>query len=240
VSLTATILARLAQNVAVVSLPTSTDSKLKHLELIALQDARALVVVVLEGAVVKEKLFTFSEGVTQPNMAVISARLNSLYDGLTSRQIVAKQAELSALEKQATDYLVTIMQAEDSKEYQEPYLEGWHFMLNQPEFAQSERMRVLMELVERRGLLKVIVPGKLSQQGVHVIIGKENHDEAIQNCSVVICHYGVPDQANGTIAVVGPTRMPYSRTIPTVFFLSSVLSQLVAGLYGKNIYAEQD
>ena len=240
VSLTATILARLAQNVAVVSLPTSTDSKLKHLELIALQDARALVVVVLEGAVVKEKLFTFSEGVTQPNMAVISARLNSLYDGLTSRQIAAKQTELSALEKQATDYLVTIMQAEDSKEYQEPYLEGWHFMLNQPEFAQSERMRVLMELVERRGLLKVIVPGKLSQQGVHVIIGKENQDEAIQNCSVVICHYGVPDQANGTIAVVGPTRMPYSRTIPTVFYLSSVLSQLVAGLYGKNIYAEQE
>jgi heat-inducible transcriptional repressor len=236
VSLTATILARLAQNVAVVSLPTSTDSKLKHLELIALQDSRALVVVVLEGAVVKEKLFTFSEAVNQPSLTVLSTRLNSLYNGLTSGQIAAKQIELSPLEKQATDYLVTIMQAEDSKEYQEPYLEGWHFMLNQPEFARSETARVLMELVERRGLLKVIVPGKLSQQGVHVIIGKENQDEAIQNCSVVICHYGVPDQANGTIAVVGPTRMPYSRTIPTVYYLSSVLSQLVAGLYGHDIY----
>ena len=99
-------------------------------------------------------------------------------------------------------------------------------------------MRVLMELVEQRGLLKVIVPGKFNQPGVHVIIGKENQDEAIQNCSVVICHYGIPDQANGTIAVVGPTRMPYSRTIPTVYYLSSVLSQLVAGLYGKEINTE--
>jgi len=240
VSLTATILARLAQNVAVVSLPTSTDSKLKHLELIALQESRALVVVVLEGAVVKEKLFTFSEAVTQSSLTVISAKLNSVFGGLTGRQIAAKQTELSPLEKQATDYLAAIMQAEDSKEYQEPYLEGWHFMLNQPEFAHSESMRVLMELVERRGLLKVIVPGKLSQHGVHVIIGKENHDEAIQNCSVVICHYGVPDQANGTIAVVGPTRMPYSRTIPTVYYLSSVLSQLVGGLYGKDISAEPE
>ena len=129
------------------------------------------------------------------------------------------------------------MQAEDSKEYQEPYLEGWHFMLNQPEFAKSERMRVLMELVEQRGLLKVIMPGRLDQPGVHVIIGKENQDEAIQNCSVVICNYGVPDQANGTIAVVGPTRMPYSRTIPTVYYLSSVLGQLVATLYGQNLSA---
>jgi heat-inducible transcriptional repressor len=239
VSLTATLLARLVQNVAVVSLPKSTDSKLKHLEMISLQESRALVVAVLEGAVVKEKLITFTEAVNQPTLTVISAKLNSLYDGLTSRQIAAKQAELSPLEKQATDYLVGIMQAEDSKEYQDPYLEGWHFMLNQPEFAQSASARVLMELVERRGLLKVIVPGKFSQQGVHVIIGKENHDEAIQNCSVVICNYGVPDQANGTIAVVGPTRMPYSRTIPTVYYLSSVLSQLVAGLYGREIYPEQ-
>ncbi len=240
VSLTATLLARLVQNVAVVSLPKSTDCKLKHLELIALQETRALVVVVLEGATVKEKLITFSEAVTQPTLTVISTKLNSLYGGLSSRQIADKQTELSPLEKQATDYTLGIMQAEDSKEYQEPYLEGWHFMLNQPEFAQSERMRVLMELVERRGLLKVIVPVKLNQPGVHVIIGKENQDEAIQNCSVVICNYGIPAQANGTIAVVGPTRMPYLRTIPTVFYLSSVLSQLVGGLYGKDIYAEQD
>jgi heat-inducible transcriptional repressor len=239
VSLTATLLARLVQNVAVVSLPKSTDCKLKHLELISLQEARALVVAVLEGAVVKEKLITFSEAVNQPSLTVISAKLNSLFNGLPSRQIAAKQVELSSLEKQAADYLVEIMQSEDSKEYQEPYLEGWHFMLNQPEFAQSDRMRVLMELVERRGLLKVIVPGKLSRQGVHVIIGKENQDEAIQNCSVVICNYGVPDQANGTIAVVGPTRMPYSRTIPTVYYLSSILSQLVAGLYGRDIYPSQ-
>lgn len=239
VSLTATLLARLVQNVAVVSLPKSTDSRLKHLELISLQDARALVVVVLEGAVVKEKLITFSEAVNQPSLTIIGTKLNSLYDGLSSRQITEKKVELTALEKQATDYLVTIMQAEDSKEYQDPYLEGWHFMLNQPEFAKSESARVLMELVERRGLLKVIVPGKFSRQGVHVIIGKENQDEAIQNCSVVICNYGVPDQAKGTIAVVGPTRMPYTRTIPTVYYLSSVLSQLVAGLYGNDIYPEK-
>jgi len=233
VSLTATLLARLVQNVAVVSLPKSTDCHLKHLELISLQDNRALVVVVLEGAAVKEKLITFSEAVNQPTLTILSARLNSLYGGLTNKQIIAKQIELSPLEKQATDYLSSIMQSEDSKEYQEPYLEGWHFMLNQPEFAKSERMRVLMELVEQRGLLKVIMPNNIARPGVHVIIGKENQDEAIQNCSVVICNYGVPEQANGTIAVVGPTRMPYLRTIPTVYYLSSVLSQLVGSLYGQ-------
>jgi heat-inducible transcriptional repressor len=236
--LTASLLARLVQNVAVVSLPKSAGCKLKHMELLALQDSLALAVVVLYGARVKQRLITFDQAVFQPTLTAISNKLNTAYSGLTSQQISAKETELSPLEKQVTDHLMEIMQAEDGQEYEEPYLEGWHFMLNQPEFAHSNRMSVLMELLEQRSLLKVIVPAKLSQRAVHVIIGKENKAKAIQNCSVVISQYGLPDEATGTIGVVGPTRMPYSHTIPTVEYLSSVLSELVAGLYGKEIHNE--
>jgi len=231
-SLAASLLARLTQNVAVVSLPKATDCKLKHLELIAVQDARALMVIVLEGATVKQKLVSFDAPMAQSDLAAISNKLNSLYAGQTRSQIAESKTELTTPEKQASVYLAEMMQTEDGKEYQEPYLEGWHFMLDKPEFAQGNQVRELMELVERRGLLKVIVPEKLSAPGVQEIICKENQNEAIHNCSVVICRYGLPEDASGTLAVVGPTRMPYSRTIPTVYYLSSVLNQLIAGLYG--------
>ena len=234
ISLTASLLAQLVQNVAVVSLPKSTDCKLKHVEIIGLQDSRALAVVVLYGAKVKQKIVTFKEHISQEILATICNKLNAAYYGLTGQQILDKKREMSELEKQAVDFLVEIMQAEDSQDNEEPYLEGWHFILNQPEFAQSDHMRALMELVEHRGLLKVIVPTKFTKKGVHVIIGSENKEEAIQNCSVVICQYGLPEEATGTIGVVGPTRMPYSRTIPTVYYLSSVLSGLIASLYGKD------
>jgi heat-inducible transcriptional repressor len=232
-SLTASLLARLTQNVAVVSLPKAMDCKLKHLELISVQDARALMVVVLEGATVKQKLITFDEAVTQTDLTAISNKLNNAYGGMTRQEITKNNMELTALEKKASEHLMEMMQTEDSKEYQEPYLEGWHFMLDKPEFSQGTQMRQLMELVERRGLLKVIVPENLSAPGVQVIIGKENQYEGIQNCSVVICRYGLPEEASGTLAVVGPTRMPYSHTIPTVYYLSSVLNQLIGGLYGS-------
>jgi heat-inducible transcriptional repressor len=233
ISLTASLLARLVQNVAVVSLPKSHDCKLKHLEIIALQDTRALAVAVLYGAKVKQKIVTFDRNVSQAALSPLCDKLNSAYYSLTARQIKEHKMELSELEKQATEFLVEIMLAEDSHDYEEPYLEGWHFILNQPEFAQSDQMRALMDLVEQRSLLKVIIPSKFNRQGVHVIIGSENKEEAIRNCSVVICQYGLPDEATGTIGVVGPTRMPYSRTIPTVYYLSSILSDLVAGLYGQ-------
>ncbi len=235
--LTATILARMAQNVAVVSLPKSADCKLKHMELLSLHDSRALVVVVLQGAKVKQKLITFDQAVSQPTLTVISNKLNAAYSGLTCRRIAAKKPELSPLEKQITDHLIEMIQAEYRHEYEEPYLDGWHFMLNQPEFTRSDRMRNLMELVEQRTLLKVIVPAKMGQHTVHVIIGKENKEAAIQNYSVVISQYGLPEEATGTIGVVGPTRMPYSHTISLVQYLSSVLSELLAGLYGREIHS---
>ena len=232
-SLAATLLAQLAGNMAVVGMPKTTDCKLKHMEAVALQDSLALLVVVLYGAKVKQKLITPDQAISQPRLTATSNKLNAVYSGLTSRQISAKEDELSPIEQILTDYLLEIMQAEDEQEYENPYLDGLHFILNQPEFVHSDRMQPLMDLVEQRGLLKVIAPTGLNRRAVQVVIGKENKAESIQNYSVVISQYGLPDEAAGTIGVVGPTRMPYFSTITTVDYLSAVLSELVAGLYGK-------
>ena len=232
-SLTATLLSQLAQNVAVVSMTKPADCKFKHMELVSLQDSLALFVLVLRGARVKQKLITFDQAVSQPRLTAIGNKLNAAYSGLTSRQILAKVLELSPIEQQITDHLVEMMRAEDEQEYEESYLDGLHFILNQPEFAYSDRIQTLMELVEHKSLLKSIVPSGLSRYGVHVVIGKENKAEAIHNYSVVISQYGLHGEATGTRGVVGPTRMAYAHTIPTVDYLSSVLSGLVAGLYGK-------
>ena len=91
----------------------------------------------------------------------------------------------------------------------------------------------MMRQKEQRNLLRTIIPHKLVYRGVQVIIGRENEAEAIQDYSVVIGRYGLPDEAVGTLGVVGPTRMPYARTISTIAYLSSVLSALLAELYGK-------
>ena len=232
-SLTATLLAQLVQNVAVVSKPKSAGCKLKHMELVNLQESLALLVLVLYGAQVKQRLMTFDQIVPQSRLTAIANKLNEAYSGLTRQQIAAKDTELLSIEQQITDHLIETMQDEDEQEYEEPYLDGLYFILSQPEFAYSDRTLTLMELVEHRSLLKTIVPERMSRHAVHVVIGKENKAEAIQNYSVVISQYGIPDKASGTIGVVGPTRMPYYNTITTVGYLAAVLSGLVTGLYER-------
>jgi len=237
-SLTATLIAQLAQNVAVVSMPKPADCQFKHLELVSLQDSLALIILVLRGARVKQQLITFDQAISQLKLTAIANKLNGAYSGLTRPQILAKEIELSATEQQITDCLIKMMQAEDEQEYEEPYLGGWHFMLNQPEFVHSHRMQALMELVEHRNLLRVIIPPELTSHGVQIIIGNENKAEVIRDYSVVISRYGLPKEAVGTIGILGPTRMPYARAISTIGYLSSVLSELVAELYGREIPTE--
>ena len=230
-SLTATLLAQLAENVAIVTTPKPADCQLKHLELVSLQELLGLIIIVLRGVRVKQQLITFDEAMSQAELTAIANKLNAAYSGLPRSQIMVKEIELSPAEQQITYCLENIMQVEDEREYEEPYLDGWHFMLNQPEFAQSHKMLALMELVEQRNLLKAIIPTQLASRGVQVIIGKENKAEVIHDYSIVLNRYGLPNEAIGTIGIVGPTRMPYSRAISTVDYLSSMLNGLAAELY---------
>ena len=231
--LAAAVIARMAQNVAIVTRPKPVGCRFKHLELVALQDSLALVVLVFRGARVKQQLITFDQIITQPGLTAIATKLNDAYGDLASLQIQAKAISLSPAEQEITDCVLKIMRAEDEQQHDEPYFDGLHFIVNQPEFADAHRLQGLMQVVEHGNLLKVIIPPQLDTQKVMVVIGKENEAEVIRDCSVVISQYGASDEAVGTIGVVGPTRMPYARTITTVSYLSLVLGWLLAELYSK-------
>ena len=235
-NLAATLAAQRAQNVALVTVPRTESSRFKYLELVSLQDLLALVVLVLRGAKVRQKLINFDQAVSQSELTVIANKLSIAYSGETASQISAGSAELTETEQKVTDCLVKLMETEDSQEHEELFLDGLHFTLNQPELTRDRLMaRSLTELIEQRNLLRNIRPSDLGDKGVRVIIGKENDSEAVQEYSVVISEYGLPEEASGIISVVGPTRMPYARTIATVGYLSLVLSGLVAKLYGREV-----
>jgi heat-inducible transcriptional repressor len=238
--LAATVTAQKAQNVALISKPRPEACRFKRLELVSLQDFLALVVLVLRGAKVRQQLITFEDAITQPELAALAGRLSDIYSGLTAQQISVKNNSPEANEQQVTDSMLKLMEMEDNQEHDESYFDGLHFTLNQPEFSHNSWLaQSLMELIEQRSLLKNIAPSRSAEKGVQVIIGGENKSEALRDYSVVISRYGLPEEAEGTICVIGPTRMPYARTIATVSYLSGVLSGLVAKLYSVEKYTPE-
>jgi heat-inducible transcriptional repressor len=67
----------------------------------------------------------------------------------------------------------------------------------------------------------------LDDDAISVLIGQENSLESMRDCSMVFARYGYDNGPSGVVAVLGPTRMRYSRTIPTVRYLAAVLGELV-------------
>jgi heat-inducible transcriptional repressor len=223
----------MVQSVAVVTMPKPADCRFKYLELVSLQETVALSILVLQGAHVRQQLINFRQPVTQTELGAVAQKLRAGCADLTHSQIAAKVLALSPLEQQVYDAVLKNMETADGAEFEAPYLDGMHFLLEQPEFVRSRRTMDLMEMVEHKGLLQNIIPPGLTGRGVHVIIGKENKAAVVHDLSVVVSRYGIPEEAEGTIGIVGPLRLPYARAISAVDYLAWVLGQLVAELYSK-------
>ncbi|MGD0114576.1 MAG: hypothetical protein ABSC13_01035 [Dehalococcoidia bacterium] len=117
---------------------------------------------------------------------------------------------------------------EDQALYDRAYLEGLRNVLSQPEFSQTEDVIDLVCVLEEGNLMRAIPFDNLADEDVTVVIGEENREDVMRRCSVVLTRYGVPGTAVGVLAVLGPTRMAYSRVIPTVRYLSLLMGDLVA------------
>jgi heat-inducible transcriptional repressor len=237
-SLAAAIISRLSQNTAVITVPKPADCQFRHVELVSIQECLVLLVLVLRGARIKQQLLNVESPVSQEELTEISAKMNQSYAGMTSSEIRTKGLTISPLIQVMTEHLARVMQDEDDQGYNQSYLEGLHYLFNQPEFIRNQRILAIMELLEHRGMLGTILPVAQDSKQVRVVIGTENKAEVAQDCSLVISRYGLPDEASGTIVVVGPTRMPYPRVISAVSFISILLSGLVAELYGVNTFAK--
>jgi heat-inducible transcriptional repressor len=90
----------------------------------------------------------------------------------------------------------------------------------------------VVEALEERNLSKVIPFETIADEGVTVIIGAENRQDAMRDCSVVIARYSAGEGGPmGAIGVLGPTRMQYPRAIASVRYLGRLMSELMIKLY---------
>jgi heat-inducible transcriptional repressor len=214
-------------------------AQFKHVELVSIQPNLALVVLVLNGAKVRQQLVNFEEPATQESLTNTAGKLNKLFTTRSIGQMAAKMETFPADEKSVIEHVLRMVEAEDAQSGQGLFLEGWHFLINQPEFSQGPRLVNLINLAEQNKLVELMRPENPSEHGVRVIIGAENKDEAVQACSLVIGRYGLPGEPLGSIAVVGPTRMEYERTIAVISYVSSLVSLLVTELYGETPKSEK-
>jgi len=224
----AALLARLVRNLVVITTPKAVRCRFKHLDLVALQDFMALLIVVLYEAEVRRQVVSFDRKVSQDELTRLANKLTSVYGGMTGSEILAKREKLPSEERHLSESLAEIMAAQDKLDYGEPYLEGLRMLLSQPEFTNSPRILGILEVLEGEDWLRNVFSQESSRGGVKVVIGDENPEPALQDLSLLASRYGVPDKASGIVGVIGPKRMDYAKAISSLNCLSTLLSDSVA------------
>jgi len=230
--LAAAVLAQAVQSTAVITPPRATHARLKHLELISVQDRLALLIVVFHEGTIRQQMMPLDEVKNQEELSALAHRLASRYAGLTQDQIAAHSAVLTGFSAQVHDLLLHLMRQQDELNASEVYHNGLIYMLEQPEFDSRERAYRLLELLEQRSLLCNILPQALDRDGVQIFIGSENPWTELREYSLILSRYGISDEMLGVLGVLGPTRFPYARAISSVRHMARVLSALIQDIYG--------
>ena len=230
-NVSAAVLAGLVGNMAIATFPKARETRVRYLDVVPMQDLLVMLIVVLEQARLHRQLIRLPQPMDAYELEESTARLRSYLMGHNQREIASQQLPLTPLEEELVEATVTVLQEEEKAAYHNHYVDGMRNLLSQPEFAENERARSIVEGVEDGSLAQTILSETPEGGVVRVIIGHEHPDDALSPLSVVVCQYGLPHRAVGALGVVGPTRMEYIRTIAGVRFLSSAMSELLASVY---------
>ena len=228
----ATILSQLAGNMAIVTFPKARESRIKHMELVYLQEYLFMLIVVLEEARLRRHLIRFKKPVHPADLEASANKVKHHLVGLTRHEIgELEPVALTPLEEELLEATVLILNEEDQADYRDHYVDGLRNLLSQPEFSDGESMRAMVEGVEDGSIIQAILEETAEGGVVRVVIGHEHQGDVLWPLSVVVCQYGIPGEAVGVMGAVGPTRMEYSKTIASVKLLSSTMSELVQSVH---------
>lgn len=230
-TLAASILAHQSQGVSVITAPHADQSRFKHVELISTQGRQVLMVLVLVGGEVSQQILTLAEPVTQERLSQTATRLNALLAGLAVDTIASLPTPSDPLDQDILTLIVQDVRRTSESGSGEIYTDGLTNVLAEPEFAESDEARRALKIFEERSTLRDLLARTTTNTnigGLQVLIGGEGEWEELRQCSMVIARYGVPGMATGTLGVLGPMRMSYTKTIPTVRYVAGLLSDLVS------------
>jgi heat-inducible transcriptional repressor len=229
-TLAASVLAHQSQGVSLVTAPHPERARFKHVELISTQGRQVLMVLVTAGGEVSQQILTLAEPVTQERLSQTAARLSATLGGRGLDEISSTPARSDALEQDILTLILADLRRNEDRVSGQIYTDGQTNLLAEPEFAESDEARRALKLFEERSALQDLLARTSTGSavgGLQVLIGGEGGWEELRQCSMVLARYGVPGLATGMLGVLGPMRMSYAKTIPTVRFVAGLLSDLV-------------
>lgn len=216
--------------------PQTHHSKVKFLQLSNVDEHNILVVVVLEGNLVKNKIIPVEEPIDNEQMLKLNMLLNTNLTGFSMEEInlgtIALLKEKAGIHsKLIGSVLDAVAEAINEGEDLEIYTSGATNILKYPELSDSGNASELLNAFEEKDQLVSLVTENLAedeeQTGIQVYIGNEAPIQTMKDCSVVTATYELGEGVKGTIGIIGPKRMDYENVMSNLKNLKAQLDGIL-------------
>jgi heat-inducible transcriptional repressor len=216
--------------------PPLKHTALDRIELVALDEERALAVLVTETGWVTARPLTASPRGGGEELRETGRALTRRFRGKTFQEILDElAAPADPLDPLWTRSRAVIEEVVSLLRDRTLYVSGATNMLDHPDLSDTATLRSMLRAFEDKVRLVDLLSRMAEERGLHVVIGSENPVEDMRGCSLITSTYTYRDQVLGVLGVVGPRRMPYSEVMAvvdeTARIVSSSLSRVRQQLY---------
>lgn len=231
---TSRVLSNLTSSAAVVLGPEKNLDTLKHIELIHVNGAEILVIMVMRSGTVLNRNIFLDFHLGQEALYNISRFLNENIVGYDLQEIqevvipyLLTQREGPEEFYQIASVLSICLQTDNSSE-DNIYIDGLKNLVENFR-EEDDRLHNVLALLEEKRFLKSFFSEYVCQDGIYTIIGKDGDDQ-LSGVSIIATSYRMGEKRIGSMGIIGPQRMNYNRTLPLVEFTSKLVSDMLTKL----------
>jgi len=223
-SSTSHVLSEASKSVGFAIAPPNAQALFQRIEFVPLSGSRILVVVVASGNQVSQKTVDIGEAVTGSELVQAANFLNSEFSGRTLEEVRNGVVERLKEERSLYDQLLGLalrLASSSFENLERPtavYIDGASSLLEevvQASGISAATLRALLRMVEEKQRLVRMLTEYIDGPGLTVVIGAEHNDPELRPFSLIASTY-FDGRGTGTVGVIGPTRMRYSKAISVV------------------------
>jgi heat-inducible transcriptional repressor len=229
------VLAEVSKGVGIVVTPPLRKAVLEHARMWLLPDGRVVVVLISPGGETRDKVLRPTRPFSQAELDATAEFLNRHYSGWTLEAIRDDLLQKLATERERYEAIaqsvLTLCAPEVLGETTERqmYVEGTAQIVGVPEFADQSQLRDLLAAIEEKHRLIAVLNACIeTPEPVFVRIGVKEISQAGENLALISAPYSLHDNVQGSLGVLGPTRMHYERAMTAVAYVAQLLSEALS------------
>jgi heat-inducible transcriptional repressor len=233
------IISNITGYTSVVVSPQLSRTRIKSIQLLKIDEKSILVVVVAGGGIVKNKLISHNQVVEDAHLAKLNQAANLFLADKSIGQLTMPVAvDLQREINMPAEVILAILESVDECikkiETTDIYLEGITNILNYPEFSDLIKAREILDLLNEEEIITGLVRSVTKDKQFDFKIGSENQIDEMKDLSIITTVYGREGKDVGTIGVIGPTRMAYSKVVSSIKYIRELLNKEIIRLFGDD------